>query len=238
MAPRKSKPAANASVLDITLLSTIAAAGATGTFAPPASLAAYLTNVPPLVEAGTNADANGNVAVRASQAGIDYLAANAAKQDAPAAAAPAPSNFVFATVELTPAKRGVGGPRQSIWPFDTLPDGQSFFIEATTARPEPAKTLGSTVSSAIRRFAVQSTTQPMKTVTVKIKDAAGNVVKDATGADVTKQESVQNMVPVRMFFLRPVGPGEKIVDGTAWGQPGKVGAYIMRDDSKKPQAAS
>ena len=44
--------------------------------------------------------------------------------------------------------------RASIYPFDKLAVGQSFFIPATDERPDPAKSLASTVANASKRFAV------------------------------------------------------------------------------------
>lgn len=44
--------------------------------------------------------------------------------------------------------------RASIYPFDALKVGQSFFIAATDDRPDPAKSLASTVANASKRYAL------------------------------------------------------------------------------------
>jgi hypothetical protein len=45
------------------------------------------------------------------------------------------------------------GSRTSVYPFDALEVGQSFFVPATEEMPDPAKSLASTVSSASKRYA-------------------------------------------------------------------------------------
>lgn len=69
-------------------------------------------------------------------------------------------------VPIPSARGGRGG---SVYPFDDLGVGQSFFVPATAERPNPAKSLASTVSSATARFAEEI---PGETVT----NRKGNVV--------------------------------------------------------------
>lgn len=52
------------------------------------------------------------------------------------------------------ARRNDGGGRKSLYPFDKLKVGQSFFIPATDDCPNPAKSKAGTVSAATRRYAV------------------------------------------------------------------------------------
>ena len=68
-----------------------------------------------------------------------------------------PSSFQRARITTIPDKPGRGGARTSMYPFDDLaaPDDSgfdSFLILPTEARPEPAKTLLSTVSGATKRW--------------------------------------------------------------------------------------
>jgi len=44
-------------------------------------------------------------------------------------------------------------PRKAVYPFEQLEIGQLFFVPATKERPDPAKSLASTVSTASKRFA-------------------------------------------------------------------------------------
>lgn len=73
--------------------------------------------------------------------------------------------------------------RASAYPFDELEVGQSFFVPATAERPDPAKTMGSTVNGANARFSEEI---PGETRT----NRKGNVVP------ATRQ--------LREFIVRPV----------------------------------
>jgi hypothetical protein len=46
-----------------------------------------------------------------------------------------------------------GGRNGPVYPFETLNVGQSFFVPATSDKPEPAKSIASTATSAAKRFA-------------------------------------------------------------------------------------
>lgn len=81
-------------------------------------------------------------------------------------AAPSGDFAIDTDVPLPSARGGRGG---SVYPFDDLPVGGSFFVAATADRPNPAKSLASTVSSATARFAVEI---PGETVT----NRKGNIV--------------------------------------------------------------
>lgn len=100
----------------------------------------------------------GQIATRATQKGIDSLSA-AAPAAAPSAGK---SEFVIEDDVAIPAVSGRGR-IGSVYPFDKLNVGQSFFV------PKAAKNLASTVSSANARYAVEV---PGETRT----DRKGNVV--------------------------------------------------------------
>lgn len=119
---------------------------------------------------------DGHMAVRATAAGVDLIAGNVpeakdepdAVQAAPTTqanpvptqvaaqnvAATAPATTSFAIDDDVPmavlSRRG----RSTLYPFDALEVGQSFHVPATAERPNPAKSLASTVSSANKRYAV------------------------------------------------------------------------------------
>lgn len=113
---------------------------------------------------GAIKDANGNVATRATAAGIAMVQA-AAPVTAPVAAPAGKPTFNIVVGVPRPAgkKRGGGG---NTYPFEGLvapvagANGSvieaSFFVPATAERPNPAKAMGSTVSSANRRYKDQT----------------------------------------------------------------------------------
>ena len=121
---------------------------------------AAASDVAPFVAEGlvetndTIKDANGNIAVRlkpaASTEGTSTV--NTATNAAPAAASTVASSFAIEdNVPLpTASGRGRGG---NTYPFDALNVGQSFFVPNSEDKPNAAKSLASTVSSATARYA-------------------------------------------------------------------------------------
>ena len=113
-----------------------------------------------LVEINTDMkDANGNVAARATAAGIASVNGSASE--------PGAAKFAIVTgPALEKPKRGAG--RGNLYPFDQLPapdangNTAKFFVPATEKSPEPWKSLSSTVSAASRSFAKITGTKPGK----------------------------------------------------------------------------
>lgn len=101
---------------------------------------------PGLVTVQSEPDPAGLVKLIATEAGI---AASGAKVT-PAAAA-ATSAFALETGYVAPEPKR-GGIKSETYPFAQMAVGQSFFVPATEADPNPAKKLASTVSSATKRF--------------------------------------------------------------------------------------
>ena len=178
-------------------LAEIVAAGANGMFVPESVYA-------PLVEAGlveinpSMTDDNGNVATRATQAGIESLGngvtiGNNATSEATSEATSATAETgktekvktMFKIEDSIPVPtisgRGRGG---NVYPFDELAVGQSFFVPNSEDKPNAAKSLASTVSSATARYAVAS------------EDGATKTNK--------KGEVVPVMVETRKFVVRSV----------------------------------
>lgn len=181
----------------------------------------------PLVDAGlaiinpTYKDANGNIATRATDAGIAKLEVPAAP--VLGAIAPAPQATASAAVvggfkletgvAIPEAKRGFGighggQGRKSIYPFAEMQVGHSFFVGPTEAMPEPAKTLGSTVSSATLRYSepvfnADGTPKMVETMVAQ-RDAAGNVMKDVNGKRLQVKGHVQEKKQTRKFVIRAV----------------------------------
>lgn len=127
----------------------------------------------------------GQIAARATQKGIDTVNASTAPT-APATDAAKPS-FVIEDNVAIPAVTGRGR-IASVYPFDKLAVGQSFFVA------KPAKNLASTVSSANARYAVE------------VKDAAGNVLTRVNRKGATVPQTQQT----RTFIVRSVEGGSRI----------------------------
>lgn len=193
MATKKFAAKKTAETVAVIGLAEIVAAGANGMFVPESVYA-------PLVEAGLveinpgMTDENGNVATRATQKGIESLdsaatvADNATSEATSATAATGETQKVKSMFKIedsipvpTISGRGRGG---NVYPFDQLEVGQSFFVANSEDKPNAVKSLASTVSSAIARYAVPS----------------------ADGATKTnkKGETVPVMVETRKFVVRSV----------------------------------
>lgn len=145
----------------------------------------------------------GDFATRATEKGIATMNeqnTNAESSNEGAAAPVAASNFaVVADIPMPGASRG--GRSAETYPFDKLEKGQSFFVAATEAKPNPAKSLASTVTSANERYAEEI---PGETRV----NRKGNTVP------ATRQ--------IREFAVRTVA------DGAPWGFPGVAGAGVWR----------
>ena len=193
MATKKSAGKKTAATVAVIGLAEIVAAGANGMFVPESVYA-------PLVEAGLveinpgMTDENGYVATRATQKGIESLdsaatvADNATSEATSATAATGETQKVKTMFKIedsipvpTISGRGRGG---NVYPFDQLEVGQSFFVANSEDKPNAAKSLASTVSSATARYAVAS------------EDGATKTNK--------KGETVPVMVETRKFVVRSV----------------------------------
>ena len=115
-------------------------------------------------------DANGAIATAATQAGIDFINSQNGASAAPKEVKSMDA-FVIETSSEMPATGKRGGGRSTVYPFDQLPapgaDGSFsfFFVPATSERPDPVKSLASTVSSANARFATPDPSGKTRTVT-------------------------------------------------------------------------
>ena len=210
------KPTA-APALNLAALAVIVAAGENGTYAPEHEISLLadsgLVEVNPEV---TNAE--GHVAVRATAAGIAKNAEN--QPAAPAAPLAVKSKFSIGTVpdvilEAAVNKKRVARGAGEKYPFDSLDmtNNRGFFVPATEKMPEPAKSLASTVSGAIARYAVEAKDETgfviMETVTVKDYQLGedGKRVKDADGHWIVTGERKERRAKTeatRQFRLVPV----------------------------------
>ena len=162
MTTEKSAAKKTAKIPTVIALAEIVAAGAKGLFTPAAVHG-------PLVEAGlveinpAMVNEAGEIATRATQAGIESLDSGAIVVDkATTEANSAIAEFQIEDNVPVPAisGRGRGG---NVYPFDQLEVGQSFFVADSESRPNAAKSLASTVCSATARYAVPAEDGSTKT---------------------------------------------------------------------------
>lgn len=101
-----------------------------------------------MVEQNPDIKDGDKIATRATEKGIAALNEATA---APATGATGASPFAIIKGATLPTARG--GRSSVLYPFDDMETGDSFFIPATTEKPNPAKSLASTVSAATKKFA-------------------------------------------------------------------------------------
>lgn len=135
----------------------------------------------------------GELATRATQKGIDSLQQNEEnKASAPVTAEPGKTEKVKTMFQIednvpVPAISGRGRTGNT-YPFEQLEVGQSFFVASTEGKPNPAKSLASTVCSATARYA----------------EATGETKLNKKG------EEVPVMKETRKFIVRSVDGGARI----------------------------
>ena len=148
----------------------------------------------PLIEAGL-AEINpaisndaGELATRATQKGIETVTSTTTQETAAvetAAAAPITASSGFAIEAGVPMPSISGrGRTGTTYPFDKMEAGHSFFVPNSEGKPNAAKSLASTVSSATARYAVPA--------------ADGSTKANKAG------EQVPVMVETRKFVVRSV----------------------------------
>ena len=130
-------------------------------------------------------NAEGNIDVMATEAGNIFV--NGAAVDEPATVI-AKTTFTLESGIAPPAAKRTGRAASSMYPFDSMEAGQSFFVAATEAKPNPAKSLASTVSSATARFAELVTNE----------DGSPKLKLNR------KKKEVQEKVNTRVFIVREV----------------------------------
>ena len=172
-------------------------------------------------------DETGDIATRATQAGIDYASevlnlgglpleseGESASQvgligERADALAKETADHIAKTKASVVIEKGVPLPskgcafvqRRQAFPFDELEVEDSFFIKATESKPEPWKSYASTVSNATRSFAVP--------------DSSGEMVVNRKGQKVPK------LVQTRKFVIRAVEEtdaetGEVVIGARVW----------------------
>lgn len=130
-----------------------------------------------LVEINPDIRDGDKVAVRATEKGI------ALNNEQPPANAPTTvTSSAFSLIDGAVLPAGRGGRNANVYPFDAMNVGQSFFVGATEAKPNPAKSLASTVSSASKRL----TPKKFSVKSVEGGKAYGNFTAPSNGALVQR----------------------------------------------------
>ena len=193
MTTKKSAAKKTAEIATVIGLAEIVAAGANGLFTPAAVHGS-------LVEAGlveinpAMVNEAGEIATRATQAGIKSLDSGAivvdnatteANSETAATGKTKKVKTMFQIEDNVPVPaisgRGSGG---NMYPFEVMAVGQSFFVPNSESKPNAAKSLASTVSSATARYAVPA--------------------EDGSTKTNKKGEVVPVMVETRKFVVRSV----------------------------------
>jgi hypothetical protein len=182
MAAKKSTKKIVAATLDMAAVIAATNAGSFVYTSPEAHASALAEGLVEVNPSMTNEA--GELATRATQKGIESMSQNTAPASAPKAK---PQFTIEDGIALAPVVgRGRTG---ETYPFDQLQVNQSFFVPNSDDRPNVAKSLASTVSSANRRYA---------------REIPGQTRKDRKGNEVAALEYD------RKFVLRAVDGGARI----------------------------
>lgn len=163
--------------------------------APKAFVDKMLKYEPRVITTQGTVDPAGNITVIATDEGIVASGGKLAGPVAPAVAAAVETKettslFVLESGFVPPASKR-GGIKANIYPFDKMEAGQSFFVMATEKRPNPAKALASTVSSATKRHAALYPTGHEKAGQPTGKNGAKFTVRARTVADGEKADGAR-----------------------------------------------
>jgi hypothetical protein len=119
-------------------------------------------------QTGAEVDPAGNIAVYATSKGVAAVGGDGAATPSQPAAVQSPYALEKG-IPMPVSKRG--GAKSTLYPFESAVIGDSFFVPATEDKPNPAKALASTCSSASKRYAKTG----RKFVVRKITDSEGKV---------------------------------------------------------------
>ena len=154
-----------------------------------------------LIEVNTDIlDNDGNAAVRLTEKGKAMV-------NGGESALSATAKYAVITDAVLPAskRKGGGGGAPVVYPFDSLEIGQSFFVPVSEKHKDPVKTLGSTVSSANMRYAVD--TGETKTVVRTKRGPKNHAMLDENGEKIRETVEAPVYRYTRRFSLRPVTAG-------------------------------
>ena len=166
-----------------------------------------------LVEVNTEIlDNDGNAAVRLTEKGKAMInggesASTENVESASTENVESGAKYAVITGAVLPAskRKGGGGGAPVVYPFDSLEIGQSFFVPVSEKHKDPVKTLGSTVSSANMRYAVD--TGETKTVVRTKRGPKNHAMLDENGEKIRETVEAPVYRYTRRFSLRPVTAG-------------------------------
>ena len=178
-------------------------------------------------------DDAGNLATRATEKGValhNSQPKNEGNNNSVDNANTASATPKFEIFKVEGAVFGTGRARKatSMYDFDGMDVGAFIFVPNSEDKPDAAKSLASTISSANKRFSTP--TGQFETVTVKTYQvgADGKRVKDADGKLIPtgeKTEQREKLNPGKTFAVRPVEGGKAY---GSWTAPAS-GAVILRE---------
>lgn len=179
---------------------------------------------PDYIEVNTGMIQDGKAASRATPAGIE-MSNKAMKNDKKSDDTPTTSSqfAMIGGIELPKSKRGGGGGgAPSKYPFDQLEVGISFFVPVTEKKPEPWKSMQSSVAAANYKYS--EGTGEFETVE-RTKRGKGNKAEvDASGNKIKETKSVEKRKAIRKFVIRQIEKGKNY---GGWIAP-ESGAVIQR----------
>lgn len=156
----------------------------------PAAFAKQIETLEPtLIKINGEPDVAGNVSVFATSLGVAAVQGPPATDGATTEAAPK-MTFVLESGHVPPEPKR-GGIKADTYPFAQMAVGQSFFVAATDKVPNPAKRLGSTVSSATKRYASVYPAKHAKVGQSTGKDGRKFVCRARTVADGEKSNGAR-----------------------------------------------
>jgi hypothetical protein len=132
------------------------------------------------------------IAIRLTDEGLKMT------ETTPTTTAPAPAASAFAIIDNATMPGGSrGGRNGAVYPFDDLAVGQSFFVPATDDKPEPAKSIASTATSAAKRFATPVTNEDGSPVMEEYK--VKGEVKTREKLDYTRKFAVKSVESGKVY---------------------------------------
>lgn len=160
----------------------------------------------------------GTVAVRCSEKGKTLaatLGATKTANETGAVKTAANISGIVKGIAIPEGKRG-GNKGKSLYNFDAMDVGDTFFIAATAEVPNPAKSLASTATSATRRYDVPvldaNGAQVMEAVKAKPATGTPGMPDYVAAVEATTRKK---MAHTRIFVMRAV------TDGAPWGEQWK-----------------
>lgn len=160
-----------------------------------------LANDPQVIEVNQGMIKDGKAASRATAAGIEMM-------NVPAAPSTSEEGFALITgAEVPKSKRGGGrGGAPSKYPFEKMEAGMSFFLPKTAERPDPVKSLQSSIAAVNHKYS--EGTGEFETVERTKRGEGNKAVKDANGNNVRETVQREKRKALRKFVVREVKAGQ------------------------------